>query len=67
MIELLFVVCMTTSPEQCKNQSMLYTDITPNQCTMGAQPELAKWVNQHPNWTIKKWECQTVDLTSQKT
>ncbi|WP_245841024.1 hypothetical protein [Puniceibacterium sediminis] len=37
---------------------MLFTDITPMTCMMGAQPELAKWANEHPNWQVARWKCQ---------
>jgi len=60
MIELLFVACLSTAPDTCRERSLLYTDITPMTCAMGAQPELAKWVATHPNWTISRWKCQQV-------
>ncbi|MFZ5964433.1 hypothetical protein ACOXXX_15920 [Thalassococcus sp. BH17M4-6] len=60
MIELLFVACLSTAPTECRERSLLFTGITPGQCAMGAQPELAKWVNAHPNWQIARWKCQQV-------
>lgn len=62
MIELLFVACLATAPDQCRERSLVFTDITPMQCLMGAQPELAKWTNQHPNLEIKSWRCRTVSF-----
>jgi hypothetical protein len=29
---------------------------------MGAQPELAKWVNAHPAFTIQSWKCRRVSF-----
>ena len=60
MIELLFVACLATSPEECRERSLVFTNITPMTCMMGAQPELAKWVNAHPNYTIQSWKCRMV-------
>lgn len=60
MIELFFVTCLSMSPTDCRDRSMLFTDITPMTCMMGAQPELAKWANEHPNWQVARWKCQTV-------
>lgn len=60
MIELLFVACLSTAPDQCRERSLVFTDVTPMACLMGAQPELAKWVNTHPNQQIKSWRCRTV-------
>ncbi len=60
MIELLFVTCLNVSPNDCRERSMLFTDVTPMACMMGAQPELAKWANEHPNWNVGGWKCQQV-------
>ena len=62
MIELLFVACLSSDPESCREHSLVFTDVTPMQCLMGAQPELAKWVNAHPNAQIQSWRCQTVSF-----
>lgn len=34
-----------------------YDSITPYACMKLAQPELAKWINSHPNWRIAKFGC----------
>lgn len=62
MIELLFVVCLATAPDQCKQRSLTFVDVSPRQCLTGAQPELAKWVATHPNEQIKSWKCRTVSF-----
>ncbi len=61
MIELLFIACLANDPTQCRERSLLFTGVTPAQCLMGAQPELAKWVNTHPGDRIKSWRCRTVN------
>lgn len=62
MIELLFVTCLVTAPDDCRERSLLYTDITPMTCLMGAQPELAKWAAGHPKFAIRSWRCRRVNL-----
>ncbi|MBD3680173.1 MAG: hypothetical protein HUJ27_17435 [Rhodobacteraceae bacterium] len=62
MIELLFVACLAGSPEECHERSLIFTDKTPMQCLMGAQPGLAKWVETHPNERIRTWRCRTVSF-----
>jgi hypothetical protein len=62
MIELLFVACLAASPEDCRERSLVFSDITPMTCMMGAQPELAKWVNEHPDYTVRSWKCQQVSF-----
>lgn len=63
MVELLFVACMaasSTEDETCREQSLLFTDITPATCMMGAQPQLAKWIGEHPGQRIASWKCREV-------
>jgi hypothetical protein len=62
MIELLFVTCLAGAPNECQEHSLLFTDVTPMQCLMGAQPELAKWVATHPNHQIESWRCKMVSF-----
>ena len=60
MIELLFVTSLATAPDQCQERSLLYTDISPMTCMIGAQPELAKWTAAHPAFEIAGWRCRTL-------
>lgn len=64
MLELLVSVCLISDPTQCKDVNLVYTDeaLTPMQCMMGAQPEIAKWIEAHPQWTLKRWTCQKAGL-----
>jgi hypothetical protein len=58
MIELLFVVCITGAPTECEEKSLIFTDLTATTCVMGAQPQLAKWIETHPKWRIASWKCR---------
>ncbi len=60
MLELLVSVCLMDNPERCKDVSLAYAEeqLTPMQCMMGAQSEIAKWMEAHPNWQLKRWSCQ---------
>lgn len=56
MTELLLLVCTITGA--CKDVSLNISDaMTPMQCMMKAQPEAAKWVNEHPGWRVAKITC----------
>ena len=61
MIELVFVACLVTVPDRCEEKALQFLDVTPMACMMGAQPQLAQWVEQHPKWRIARWSCRTVD------
>jgi hypothetical protein len=57
---LVLSACLVDDPNKCKDMELVYADdISPMQCVMGAQPEIAKWVEEHPKWTVKKWKCKT--------
>ena len=65
MIELLFVVCFSGAPGTagtCEEKSLLFTDVTPMTCMMGAQPVLAKWIETHPGFAIRSWHCKSVRI-----
>ena len=60
MIELLIVACLIDDPAQCKDIVLTYASesVTPLQCAMGAQPEIAKWITEHPRWQVARWSCR---------
>jgi hypothetical protein len=59
MIEIVLSVCMIDAPERCKDVRLSYMadSVTPQQCMMYGQAEIAKWFEGHPNWKIMKWTC----------
>ncbi|MFM7085316.1 MAG: hypothetical protein ACKOW3_10010 [Hyphomicrobium sp.] len=59
MIELVILACLLDEPDQCKDVSLTFSveNLTPMQCVMQAQPEIAKWVEGHPRWVAKRWTC----------
>lgn len=58
MIELVFVVCFSAAPANCERHAMQFTDLTVMACMSVAQPQLARWVADHPDWEIQRWTCQ---------
>ncbi|WP_245257635.1 hypothetical protein [Hyphomicrobium zavarzinii] len=36
----------------------LAESVTPMQCMMQSQAEIAKWTEGHPNWVAKRWSCR---------
>jgi hypothetical protein len=60
MIELALVACLAADLTKCKDVGLVYDteSLTQMQCMMGAQPEIAKWVDEHPRWTVKRWSCR---------
>ena len=59
MIEVVAMVCFITEPTKCKDVHLSFAiqSITPQQCMMFGQVELAKWTLGNPNWIIRKFSC----------
>jgi hypothetical protein len=54
MIEVIALACTVMAPLQCKNVKLSFASdsVTPQQCMMFGQMELAKWIGDHPGWKI---------------
>lgn len=59
MIEVVALVCSMQAPLRCKDVRLSFAadSVTPQQCMMYGQMELAKWTLGNPNWVIRKWSC----------
>ena len=62
MIELVLSVCLIAAPGGCKDVHLTYTEelLTPYQCMLRGQPEMAKWLEAHPQWRVARWTCGRV-------
>jgi hypothetical protein len=60
MLELVVSVCLADDPSRCKDVSLVYMaeNVTPMQCMMMSQVEIAKWAEGHPKWVAKRWSCR---------
>lgn len=62
MIELVFIVCLSADPATCERRALQFTDVSTTTCVIAAQPELARWAGEHPDWRIQRWTCQPIRL-----
>jgi hypothetical protein len=60
MIELLATVCLIAAPSSCKDVSLTFAgdSLSPHQCVMFGQAELAKWNGAQPKYRVDKWRCR---------
>ncbi|MBR1167042.1 MULTISPECIES: hypothetical protein [Bradyrhizobium] len=59
MIVIIAVLCSLSSPANCHEQTVTTSDfaaVSMQSCLMGA-PQLADWMNQHPNERLAAWRC----------
>lgn len=62
MIELVFVACFTVTVQStpvCRQHNLLFVDISLITCMIGAQQQLALWIEAHPGHRIRKWHCRS--------
>ncbi len=59
MIEIVMSVCLVQDPAKCEDVrlSFMAQSVTPHQCMMYGQSEIAKWMEGHPKWNIQRWRC----------
>jgi hypothetical protein len=59
IVAIVFTVCTLAHPDQCEERRIEYFwHGSLRACVQGAQPYLAQWAGEHPNWTIKRYHCE---------
>lgn len=59
MIELVFIACLKTAPDQCEEHALRFiANPSPVYCMIEAPPHLAIWSAEHPGLLVKNWKCQ---------
>jgi hypothetical protein len=59
MIEIILTVCAIANPINCEQKYLQFVwDGSLNQCMMAAQPYIAQWIGDHPQWIARKWTCE---------
>lgn len=66
MLELLMTVCLASAPQDCREVRLNFAadNTSPMQCMLYGQMEIAKWIEEHPAFQIKKWRCGQANQTA---
>ena len=68
MIQIVLTVCSILHGASCKEVALASADENATQisCQMGVigMAEAAKWVSEHPNYSLQRWHCQIAGLTA---
>lgn len=63
MLSIILSACLIADPAQCRDFKIQTDFRMPTKyCTMAAQPVVAQWSGDHPQWQIKAWKCQPSSL-----
>jgi hypothetical protein len=58
LVNLVMTVCLVADPGKCRVETLSFErrgDLLV--CMFLAQSEIAKWSEQHPALTVKRWKC----------
>jgi hypothetical protein len=67
LVDLILLACTLSSPATCHEYHLLLeTAGSLKGCTMQAQPYLAQWIGEHPNYRVARWHCAWPDGEQKK-
>ena len=58
LIELVMLVCLATSPTECREERPLTEINSVMACASQGQMVAAQWLSQHPAFTLSRWRCE---------
>jgi hypothetical protein len=59
MVYLILLVCLSTSPEACREERPPVEVASSLSCMMQGQLIAAEWLEQHPKWILRGWQCRS--------
>jgi hypothetical protein len=58
LVDLVLLACTLVSPAACREYHLMFQTAGSLQaCAMQAQPYLAQWIGEHPNFRVARWHC----------
>ncbi len=58
MISLILVVCLSATPDVCKEERPPIEITSPMVCLIQGQQIASQWLEDHPKWRLSAWRCQ---------
>jgi hypothetical protein len=67
LIDLILLACSLSNPTACHEYHVMFQSAgSLRACTMRAEPYLAQWIGEHPNFRIARWHCAWPDGEGEK-
>ena len=58
MYELVMIVCLMAQPASCEVKRLPFQEPTGiMQCMRFGQIKMQQWLDEHQEWSLKKWHC----------
>jgi hypothetical protein len=66
LVDIVITAQLIASPVTRKDKHLIFSWLGPRrqwrrQCMMSAQPEIAKWIGDHPAYFTARWRCENPD------
>jgi hypothetical protein len=59
MMQLILTACLTVSSLACRETRLdIYEETSEIFCALNAQPRIAIWSAENPDWHVSRWRCQ---------
>jgi hypothetical protein len=58
MITLVLVVCLSTTPDSCREERPIVDVSSPMSCMLQGQHYAIEWLEEHPKWHLSQWRCE---------
>ena len=60
MIAIILSACLMNDASVCRDHRIqLLPHVSQMQCMMTAQPQIARWSEEHPQWRVVRWKCRS--------
>ncbi|MBV8961924.1 MAG: hypothetical protein JOY97_02405 [Hyphomicrobiales bacterium] len=67
-LEIVLTVCSLGNANICEDQRVIVdSSVSLEKCAMQAEPMMAQWAVEHPNWTVTRWHCEYSGRQQRKT
>jgi len=68
LVDLIVLACTLATPATCREYHLTFQSAgSLRSCVMQAQPYLAQWVGEHPNFRVARWRCAWPEDEENKT
>jgi hypothetical protein len=58
MVSLILVVCLTATPDVCREERPPMDVLSGASCMIQGQQLASEWLNEHPKWVLRGWQCK---------
>jgi hypothetical protein len=58
-VVIVFLACAVGQPDHCEDKHLQFAwQASLKQCVKAAQPYIAQWIGDHPQWMVKEYHCE---------